>query len=106
VRNPPFLSLPQVKDDRFVEPMKEKLSPSSTKLITSGTKDGRPDRFHIFVKNLTRKTKLLWVSEGDSTVDLKSLLEQRMGIPSSFQCLIYQGKQLQDSSMLTEYKIK
>lgn len=59
----------------------------------------------IFVKTLTGKTMTLDVNAADTIENLKAMIEDRDGIPSELQRLVYAGKELQDGSILSDYKI-
>eukprot|EP00877_Chromochloris_zofingiensis_P014037 jgi/Chrzof1/8888/Cz03g28020.t1 len=59
----------------------------------------------IFVRALDSKVLALHVSSDSSIGHVKDLLETRSGIPAGRQCLVYSGKQLDDSRMLPSYGI-
>ena len=66
---------------------------------------GEAPVFQIQV-TFSRKTILLWVRPTDPVQNLLLQLECRLGIPSFHLRLIYQGKQLQNSSPLFFYSIQ
>ena len=59
----------------------------------------------LFIRGLAGKTMTLNVRMTDSIVDVKSLIEQREGIPLLQQKLMYKTKQLRDGT-LGEYGVK
>ena len=60
----------------------------------------------IFVKTLTGKTITLDVESSDSDIVVRQQIEDKDGIPSSQQRLIFGGKQLQDGLALSYYNIE
>lgn len=61
--------------------------------------------FQIFIKTLTGKTITLDVDHGMTIEELKTLVQDKEGIPPAQQRLIYAGKQLEDSKTLADYNI-
>jgi ubiquitin len=62
---------------------------------------GRTDN-QIFVKTLTGKTFTLNVESFDTVYKLKTKIQEKEGIPTDQQCLVFAEKQLQDSKSLNE----
>ena len=59
----------------------------------------------LYVKTLNGLTFELDVKGDDSVETLKSLIQEREGIPIEQQRLIFAGKQLEDNRTLEEYNI-
>ncbi|KAG1439220.1 hypothetical protein G6F56_012360 [Rhizopus delemar] len=60
----------------------------------------------LFVKSLAGNTLAFEVAPSASVENVKSMIAAREGIESSFQCLSFAGKSLQDSQAISMYGVQ
>jgi hypothetical protein len=68
--------------------------------------DSDDEDFQLFVKMQDGKTITLDVSKHDTTGAIKSLIQEKEGIPTDQQRLIYADMQLELGLMLLDYNIE
>ena len=59
----------------------------------------------IFVVNPAGKTLTLEVEKGETIEQVKAKIENKAGIPSEQQRLVYRGKPLEEAKTLEDYNI-
>ena len=62
--------------------------------------------YEVFLKTLTDRTITLQVSSGDTILEMKIQIQERVGIPVDQQRIIFAGKQLEDKGTVGGYNIQ
>ena len=88
---PNLTKIIKTKDDRFIAEKSKKRDENSTL---------------IFIKTLTGKTVEIYCRLDISVYNLKEKIQDQEGIPSDQQRFIYNGKQMEDNRLLSDYDVQ
>jgi ubiquitin C len=73
---------------------------------STGHAPGFPDGMQIFVKTLTGASIILNVDPGHTVAHVKRKIQEKQGISTHLQRLIFAGRQLEDGRVLSDYNIQ
>lgn len=79
---------------------------TSSALVNNGLNPKQSNRMQIFVRILAAETVALMVNQSDTILSVKEQIANRKNIPVQKQRLIYDGKQLEDESTLSNCHIQ
>ena len=91
-------------DERDVKRLKVS-TPAGSVAAPPGVASPADGAYQIFVKTLTGKTILLWVTASESVFSVKTKVAAKEGLPPEAQRLIYAGRQLEDDKSLSDYSV-
>jgi len=91
-------------DERDVKRLKLS-TPAGSVAAPPGVASPADGAYQIFVKTLTGKTILLWVTASESVFSVKTKVAAKEGLPPEAQRLIYGGRQLEDDKPLSDFSV-
>ena len=91
-------------DERDVKRLKVS-TPAGSVAAPPGMASPADGAYQIFVKTLTGKTILLWVTASESVFSVKTKVAAKEGLPPEAQRLIYGGRQLEDDKPLSDFSV-
>ena len=91
-------------DERDVKRLKVS-TPAGSVAAPPGVASPADGAYQIFVKTLTGKTILLWVTASESVFSVKTKVAAKEGLPPEAQRLIYGGRQLEDDKSLSDFSV-
>ena len=62
--------------------------------------------FDVYIKTMSGKTIMLMVTPSDTIMQLKKKIQDKEGVGTSEQRILYSGKQLEDERTLGDYNIR
>ena len=80
-------------------------TPAGSVAVPPGMASPADGAYQIYVKTMTGKTILLWVTASESVWSVKTGVAAETGLPPQAQRLIYRGRQLEDDKSLSDYSV-
>ena len=91
--------------DEHNEKRRKVSTPAGSVAVPPGMASPADGAYQIFVKTLTGKTILLWVTASESVFSVKTKVAAKEGLPPEAQRFIYGGRQLEDDRWLSDYSV-
>ena len=79
---------------------------NTTKIKFLGASKHLEPVMQIYIKNSSRKAITLYVVQSDTIMNIKQQIQNKDGIPTNQQKLLFYEKQLEDVNTLADYKIQ